>query len=70
MRPATYFTKTGFIYGISEKYSFGRWNGYAIRFTSLEDAEEWLHTEEYDFRERRLCSMTEVKKSGYRLVAC
>lgn len=65
MYASTYFKKNGKIYGISEKYSFGRWVGYALEFTSLEDAQDWLHTEEFDFRERRLCSLTEVRKSGY-----
>ena len=48
MKAATYFKKNGFIYGVSEKYEFGKWKGYARKFDSLEEAEEWLNTEEYD----------------------
>ena len=60
-----YFLKNGFIYGISEKYNFGRWDGYTRKFYSLEEANKWLQTEEGDFRERRLCSKTEAKNTGY-----
>lgn len=59
-----YFEKNGKIYGISTKFDFGRWTGYAKEFNSLEKAYEWLNTEEYDFRERELCSKTEAKKWG------
>lgn len=33
-----YFKKNGFIYGVSEKYEFGEWKGYAKKFDSLEEA--------------------------------
>ena len=57
-----YFTKNGFIYGISEKYDFGKWTGYAVKFDDLEEAKTWLSTEEYDFRTRELVSMSKAKK--------
>ena len=38
------------------------WNGYAKKFDSLEEAERWLHTEEYDFRTRSLVSKTYAKR--------
>lgn len=58
MNYKNYFNKNGYIYGVSTKYNFGRWTGYAKKFTNLEEAEKWLETEEYDFRERELCSKT------------
>ena len=57
-----YFEKTGKIYGVSSKYDFGKWNHYGVEFDSLTDAEKWLETEEYDFRERELMSKTAAEK--------
>lgn len=57
----TYFKKNGFIWGLSTKYGFG-WEGYCIRFDDFEKALQWLETEEYDFRERELCSKTTAMK--------
>ena len=51
-----YFEKNGFIYGVSSKYNFGHWDHRVCKFTDLEKAKKWLRTEEYDFRERELCS--------------
>ena len=51
-----YFEKNAFIYGVSSKYNFGRWSHRVYRFTDMKSAEKWLRTEEYDFRERELCS--------------
>lgn len=65
MKPEKYFKKNKCVYGISTKYAFGRWTGYAKKFTDFEKALEWLNTEEYDFRERELCSKTEALKWGY-----
>ena len=62
MTNAAYFKKYGKIYGVSYKFSFGSWNGYIKEFTSLEAAERWLNTEEYDFRTRELGSLTHCKK--------
>ena len=62
MKVTTYFKKNGFIYGVSEKYAFGVWKGFAKKFDSLEEAERWLHTEEYDFRTRSLVSKTYAKR--------
>ena len=50
------------IYGISSKYSFGKWNHAVYVFNNKEEAETWLHTEEYDFRERELMTKTEAIK--------
>lgn len=61
MKPLNYFKKYGCIYGISEKYAFGEWQGYAKKFTDYDEALEWLHTEEYDFRTRTLCSKTQAE---------
>lgn len=62
MKAAKYFEKNGYIYGVSEKFEFGEWKGYAKKFDSLEEAERWLHTEEYDFRTRSLVSKTYAKR--------
>lgn len=62
-----YFEKYGKIYGVSEKFSFGHWDGYSVMFRDLNEAKTWLHREEHGFRERRLCSLYEVKKRGYYL---
>ena len=50
-----FFEKNGYIYGVSSKYEFKEWHHKLYKFTSLEKAEEWLHTEQFDFRERELC---------------
>ena len=42
------------IYGVSSKFEFGTWNHVVYRFQDKETAEAWLHTEEYDFREREI----------------
>lgn len=62
-----YFEKTGKIYGVSEKYSFGKWTGCIYEFDNLIEAKKWLITEQYDFRERELVSLTEAKKRGYEI---
>lgn len=62
MNYKNYFEKNGYIYGVSTKYEFGRWTGYAKKFTNLDEAEKWLETEEYDFRERELCSKTKASQ--------
>lgn len=57
MNPEKYIEKNGFIYGVSYKFEFGKFDFSRIqKFTNLEDAEKWLHTEEYDFRTRELMS--------------
>ena len=61
-----YFEKNGFIFGDSAKFSFGRWQHDITKFTSFEEAEKWLHTEQYDFKERELISKTTAKKYGYK----
>lgn len=57
-----YFEKNGFIYGVSSKFNFGRWSHSTQKFTDLNAAEDWLMTEEYDFRERELMSKTAAIK--------
>ena len=66
MKAEKYFEKNGVIYGVSEKFNFGRWVGYSRKFDSLEEAEKWLNTEEADFRTRSLVSKTYAKR--YQLV--
>lgn len=61
MKIETYFKKNGYIYGVSSKFNFGQWNHYVKKFYNLDKAYEWLHTEEYDFRECELMSKTAVK---------
>ena len=57
------------IYGVSSKYNFGYWEHYVVVFCNQEDAERWLNTEEYDFRERELMSKTAaIKLAGKRAV--
>lgn len=46
-------------YGVSSKYEFGSWNHHVVGpFPTEDEAFQWLHTEEYDFRERELMSKT------------
>lgn len=48
-----------YAYGVSSKYDFGRWNHRVVGpFPTEDEALRWLHTEEYDFRERELMSKT------------
>lgn len=61
------------IIGISSKYDFGRWNHDVYAFEDEAAAEKWLHTEEYDFRERELfredCKKEAVRLAGIKAVA-
>lgn len=51
------------VLGVSSKYEFGRWEHVLYGpFASDEEAEEWLHAEEYDFRECELMSKTAAAK--------
>ena len=57
MNPEKYIEKNGFIYGVSYKFEFVKFDLNRIQtFTNLEEAEKWLHREEYDFRTRELMS--------------
>lgn len=60
----------GIAYGVSSKYEFGAWSHVVYGpFGSEDQAHEWLHTEEYDFRERELMSKTAaVKLAGRKAV--
>ena len=50
------------IYGVSSKYNAGRWDCYVVVFDDQKQAEEWLNTEEYDFRERELMSRAKAER--------
>lgn len=57
------------IYGVSSKFDFGSWDHVVYVFGNKEDAEKWLRTEEYDFRERELMTKTEaIKLAGRKSV--
>lgn len=58
------------MYGVSSKYNFGKWDHVVYGpFETDEQAQEWLHTEEYDFRERELMSKTAaIKLAGRKAV--
>lgn len=62
MKSSTYFKKNGVIYGISRKFDEVQ---YVRKFTNYQDAQDWLYTEEYDFRIRELVSRTVANKYGY-----
>lgn len=62
MKTSTYLNKTGKIYGVSSKFWFDHWEHVGYEFDNLEEAERWLHTEEHDFRERELMSLTAAEK--------
>lgn len=56
-------------YGVSSKYDYGKWYHVVYRFSTDEQAEKWLETEEYDFRERELMSKTAaIKLAGKKAV--
>ena len=57
------------IYGVSSRYSFGRWNHRVYKFSDKVTAEKWLHAEEYDFRMREIMTKSEAMKlAGNRAV--
>lgn len=57
------------IYGVSSKFNFGKWDHVVYRFKDMEVAEKWLHTEEYDFRDREIMSKTAaIKLAGKKAV--
>ena len=57
------------IYGVSSKFNFGRWEHTVYHFYSMEAAEKWLQTEEYDFREREITTKTAaIKLAGRKAV--
>lgn len=46
-------------YGVSSKFDFDRWDHVVYGpFSTEEEAQKWLYTGEYDFRERELMSKT------------
>lgn len=64
-----YFEKNGFVYGVSVRFNFGLFIGYAIKFTNLENAEKWLDKEEYDFREKMLVSKSALKNYTVKFIS-
>lgn len=61
--------RKNYIYGVSSKYNFGRWEHIVYHFSDMESAEKWLHTEEYDFREREIMGKTKaIKLAGKKAV--
>lgn len=61
--------KKNYIYGVSSKYEFGHWSHVVYHFSNMESAETWLHTEEYDFREREIMGKTKaIKLAGRKAV--
>jgi len=55
-----FFDENGFVYGISYKPG-DRFSGQFHIFYDWEEAQKWLETEQYDFRERELCSEQTVR---------
>lgn len=50
-------------YGVSSKYNFGTWEHIVYGpFASDDEAQEWLNTKEYDFREREIMNKTSAIK--------
>lgn len=57
------------IYGVSSKFEFGAWSHRVYVFDSHDEAERWLNTEEFDFREREIMSKTAaIKLAGRKAV--
>lgn len=50
------------IYGVSSKFEFGKWDHCVYRFKNADAAQEWLNSEEYDFREREVMTKDEAIK--------
>ncbi|EOS66509.1 hypothetical protein C817_04602 [Dorea sp. 5-2] len=57
-------------YGVSSKYNFGTWEHIVYGpFASDDEAQEWLNTKEYDFREREIMNKTSaIKLAGKKAV--
>lgn len=58
------------IYGVSSKFEFGEWNHCVYVFDTHDEAEQWLNTEEHDFREREIMSKTAAIKLAGRKAVC
>lgn len=57
------------IYGVSSKFNFGKWEHVVYHFSDMSTAETWLHTEEYDFREREIMTKSAaIKLAGRKAV--
>lgn len=58
------------VYGVASKYEFWRWNHDVYVFDTKEEAEEWLYSKEYDFREREIMTKTAaIKLAGRKAVS-
>lgn len=57
-------------YGVSSKFNLGQWSHVVYGpFETTEQAQNWLATEEYDFRERELMSKSAaIKLAGRKAV--
>lgn len=57
-------------YGVSSKYEYGTWEHMVYGpFEDVEQAEKWLNSEEYDFREREVMGKTAaIKLAGRKAV--
>lgn len=68
MNTVNQIKKNGYIYGVSSVYNFG-WTHRVFKFTSIEGAEKWLHTETFCFAERELCSKIKaITLAGHRAI--
>ena len=57
------------VYGVSSKFNFGKWDHSVYVFSNNDKAQEWLVTEEHDFRERELMTKTAaIKLAGRKAV--
>lgn len=57
------------IYGVSSKFDFGKWDHVVYVFDNKVEAERWLNTPEYDFREREIMTKTAaIQLAGRRAV--
>lgn len=58
------------VYGVASKYEFGSWDNDVYVFDTKEEAEEWLNSKEYDFREREIMTKTgAIKLAGRKAVS-
>lgn len=58
------------IYGVSSRFFFGKWEHCVYAFSDSEKALQWLHTEEYEFRDRELMTKTAAIELAGRKAVC
>lgn len=57
------------VYGVSSKFDFGKWEHEVYVFPTRVEAENWLNSEEYDFRDREIMTKTAaIKLAGKKAV--